>query len=142
MSQLEQAIELARSGDRAAARELLGQIIKQDPDNEAVWGWLAHCVTTKEEKIYCLKRVVQLNPANIGKAEEDTANAADPTNAAPATNTSGSAPTTAGNRVVRYSSRDSKRTAQVQDDKGTSDVLGVWLRWTYGAGNESYTLVR
>ena len=40
---LEQAITLARSGDKGAARDLLYQVVAQEPDNEHAWGWLATC---------------------------------------------------------------------------------------------------
>ncbi|MFP4324210.1 MAG: tetratricopeptide repeat protein [Anaerolineales bacterium] len=62
--QLEQAIALAQSGQRAAARDLLQEIIAQEPSNETAWLWLASLAITQDERIEALTSVLAINPAN------------------------------------------------------------------------------
>lgn len=61
---LQQGIEAARSGDRAAARELFERVVEMDQNNEKGWFWLASVVDTDEEKRICLTNVLHINPGN------------------------------------------------------------------------------
>lgn len=61
---LEAGIAAARAGDRERARELLAQAVRQDPNNEQNWLWLAGVVDRPEETIYCLEQALILNPNN------------------------------------------------------------------------------
>ncbi len=63
-AQLNAAIEAARRGDRARARLLLQDVVRQDMDNEAAWMWLATTATTPEDKSRYLQRVLSINPNN------------------------------------------------------------------------------
>ena len=100
---LQQAISLIKSGDKKRGKQLLGEVIKEDPNNEAAWLWSYRLVSTPEKKQYCLKRALEINPENqqARKAlvdlqqssspqsiQEPTAqpNASKPANAAPAAN--------------------------------------------------------
>jgi cytochrome c-type biogenesis protein CcmH/NrfG len=60
----ETAIALAKTGDKAAARILLQQIVASEPDNARAWGWLAFCAETTAEKRDALERVLDLDPDN------------------------------------------------------------------------------
>jgi len=61
---LNQAIALIRSGDRATAQNLLAQLVRQDPNNEAGWMWLSTCLDSADRKKFCLNRVLSINPNN------------------------------------------------------------------------------
>jgi hypothetical protein len=75
---LEQAIALAKSGDKDGARTLLRQIVAQDPSSEHAWGWLAYCAENETERHQALEQVVAINPDNkaarraLGKLDEQT----------------------------------------------------------------------
>jgi hypothetical protein len=62
--QLKQAIELAKSGKKVEAAQLLSVIIKEQPDNEAAWLWMATCLKSNQQKLYCLNQALALNPDN------------------------------------------------------------------------------
>lgn len=59
-----QARELARQGDRPAARRLLDEILQEHPDNEDVLLWHALVAPTRTEVIDGLHRVLEINPNN------------------------------------------------------------------------------
>ena len=61
---LEQAISLYKSGNIKSAGEVLKNLVRQDPKNEAAWLWLSVCVEKNEQKQYCLQRVLEINPEN------------------------------------------------------------------------------
>ncbi len=61
---LAQGIGAARRGDRNTGRQLLEQVLQQDPDNEKAWMWLASCMTTTDDRRKCLERVLEINPDN------------------------------------------------------------------------------
>ena len=58
------AIELAKSGKKTEAAKILSQILKLQPDNEAAWLWLASCLKTNQQKLYCLNQALAINPDN------------------------------------------------------------------------------
>ena len=64
ISLLKRGIANARAGEKALARNLLQQSAELNPDNDAVWLWLAVTAATDEEKIHYLKRALSINPAN------------------------------------------------------------------------------
>jgi len=64
MTQLQQAITAAKSGDKETAKRLLVQVVHDEPRNEEAWLWLAWAVEELEQKEYCLKRVLSINPIN------------------------------------------------------------------------------
>lgn len=61
-SDLQQAIKLIKSGDKNRGGQLLSEILKKDPHNANAWLWLSGCVDTNEKKIYCLKKVLEIDP--------------------------------------------------------------------------------
>jgi hypothetical protein len=69
MTKLEQGIELVRSGDKEAARQLLAQVVTEEPNNERAWMWLAYCAKSRSERKRYLERVLEINPVNFKAAE-------------------------------------------------------------------------
>ena len=61
--ELKQAIQLIKSGEKEAGKNLLIRLVKNDPKNENAWLWLSS-VTNGEQRIYCLKKVLEINPQN------------------------------------------------------------------------------
>ncbi len=51
-------------GDRARARDLLTRLLRTDKNNPDCWLWMSAVVDTSKERIYCLKEVLRLDPAN------------------------------------------------------------------------------
>ena len=61
---LRQGIAALQAGDKAQARQLFSQAIRQNPDNEQAWLWLSGAVETTPDKLMCLNKVLAINPAN------------------------------------------------------------------------------
>jgi hypothetical protein len=61
---LSQGIAAAKAGDKGAARRLLTQAVRRDPDSERAWLWLSAVLDTPQGRAFCLQRVLALNPAN------------------------------------------------------------------------------
>jgi hypothetical protein len=61
---LQESIALIKNGQKQRARVLLQKIIQQEPQNEKAWLWLSATVDKNEQKIYCLKKVLEINPNN------------------------------------------------------------------------------
>jgi hypothetical protein len=59
-----QAIEIIRQGNLVEGARLLSLVIKDHPEDEMAWLWMSACVSDKEKKIYCLQKVIQINPSN------------------------------------------------------------------------------
>jgi pSer/pThr/pTyr-binding forkhead associated (FHA) protein len=74
---LHQGIKLAKAGEKASAKAILGQVVRRDPKSVMGWLWLAGVVNTKEQQCYCLEQVLQLTPQNevvkrvLGRLESD-----------------------------------------------------------------------
>lgn len=84
-ARLQQAAELIKAGDRAAAYAILREIIPQMPNDWRAWWSLAHAATNPNERIQALKRVLQLKPDHPKAAEAlSRLQAAQPTPAPPA----------------------------------------------------------
>lgn len=66
---LKQAADLFKKGERSQAVEILKEVIRSDPNNLNAWYGLALCLDDVEKKIFCLQRVLRLNP-NHQKAKE------------------------------------------------------------------------
>src|SRR5512135_3270270 len=64
----QQGIAALKSGDRAAARQLLTAAIKQDSGDVTAWLWLTGTLEKDEERIACLRKVLQLDPNNQAAA--------------------------------------------------------------------------
>mgnify|MGYP001821045601 FL=1 len=63
-SLLAQGITAARAGDKSTARQLLTQVIQDDPGSEAAWLWLSSVLDTPQGRAHCLRQVLALNPRN------------------------------------------------------------------------------
>jgi hypothetical protein len=61
---LQRAIAAIRSGDKAAGKRLLAQILQAEPGNQTAWLWMSAVVDTDEERAHCLERVLEINPHN------------------------------------------------------------------------------
>ena len=61
---LQQAIAAAKAGNRAAARDLLLQIVGDDERNEQAWLWLSGVVDDPAEQRIALENVLDINPRN------------------------------------------------------------------------------
>lgn len=64
-----QGIALVKAGDREQARKFLQQAIRLDPTNEAGWSWLATVAKDQREKVFCLYKLLEINPnSEVGLA--------------------------------------------------------------------------
>ncbi len=61
---LKAGISAAKSGDRTKAGSLFAQVVKLNPSSEAGWFYLAMCCSTAEQREYCFRRVLEINPNN------------------------------------------------------------------------------
>ena len=61
-SKLITAMQLIGTGDRLQAKQLLAEIVKQEPQNSEAWFYLSSCVDVREQKVYCLNKVLAINP--------------------------------------------------------------------------------
>jgi tetratricopeptide (TPR) repeat protein len=61
---LRRAIQVARAGRKAEARDLFMQIVEEDPQNEVAWIWLCGLVDLLEDRIIACENVLTINPAN------------------------------------------------------------------------------
>ncbi len=64
LSLLKRGIANARSGEKALARKLLLRSAELNPNNDAVWLWLAVTASTDDDKINNLRRALEINPNN------------------------------------------------------------------------------
>lgn len=61
---LKQAVSLYKQGNKSQAAILLGEIVRQDPNNSHAWYGLALSLDEPDKKIFCLKKVVSLDPSH------------------------------------------------------------------------------
>jgi len=61
---VQQAIEAAGKDDRLTAHQLLAEAIRLDPACSRAWYVLAQVVTDPQQAIYCLNKVLELQPGN------------------------------------------------------------------------------
>lgn len=59
---LEHAINFIKSGDIDQGGKILVRLLKENPKLERAWSWLYACVKTDDQRIYCLKKVIEINP--------------------------------------------------------------------------------
>ncbi len=64
MKSLQEASDALRAGDGASARQTLVELIRQHRQDEMLWWRLSASVEQERQRIYCLKRVLAINPAN------------------------------------------------------------------------------
>ncbi len=61
---LAQAIVAVKEGRKAEAKELLRVVVREVPQNVEGWLWLGASVSTPNETLYCLERVLEIEPGN------------------------------------------------------------------------------
>lgn len=61
---LQRAVQAARAGRKAEARDLLIELVEQEPQNEMAWMWLSGLVDSLEDRIIACENVLTINPAN------------------------------------------------------------------------------
>lgn len=62
---IQQAMELARSGNKQAAKVILANVVKNNRDDPAAWYLLSQLVDKSSEAAYCLGQVLRIEPGNI-----------------------------------------------------------------------------
>jgi len=66
---LRESFELFNKGEKQQAAKLLAALVKQEPNNVSAWYGLALCLDETEKRIYCLQRVLRIDP-NHTKARQ------------------------------------------------------------------------
>jgi hypothetical protein len=59
---LAQSIAAYNDGEREQASILLAQVLQADANNERAWLWLSGIVITDAERLFCIKRILAINP--------------------------------------------------------------------------------
>lgn len=62
--ELEKAIALIKAGNIDQGGKILVSLLKQNQQIERAWAWSFACVKTDDQRIYCLKKVLELNPGH------------------------------------------------------------------------------
>jgi hypothetical protein len=57
-------IEAVNKGDKKLARQLLGDAIRDYPNDERTWGWFYNVAENDTERLRCVKQVLRINPNN------------------------------------------------------------------------------
>lgn len=68
--QLKRAYEEAKAGNLVHARQLVEELIRQDPRNETAWHLYAHIAANKADAIESLEQVLSINPQNVQAQRE------------------------------------------------------------------------
>lgn len=61
-NRLQEGISLVKSGKKKEGGQILAEIVKKDPRNIDAWLWLSSCVNSNEQRIFCLKKVLEVDP--------------------------------------------------------------------------------
>src|SRR5512134_1739560 len=61
---LQAGITAAKTGEITTASNLLIQVVQTDPNSELGWLWLGLCRTVPEQREYCFRKVLAINPQN------------------------------------------------------------------------------
>ena len=61
---LQEAIEAVANGQRERARDLLTRLLRANQANPKYWLWMSSVVDTTKERVYCLQKVLHLEPNN------------------------------------------------------------------------------
>ncbi len=62
---LRAGISVLKSGERAQAAALFAQVVKSNPSSEQGWYYLGISCVASDQREYCFKRVLALNPKNL-----------------------------------------------------------------------------
>jgi thioredoxin-like negative regulator of GroEL len=63
-TKLQDAILLLKAGNKIQARQLLAEVLREDPAQAEAWIGLSFCVDTSEQRRDCLARALAINPDN------------------------------------------------------------------------------
>ncbi len=63
-NRLRRGIALSIAGKNDQARNVLSQVVRDDPASATAWFWLASVVETPEQQRYCLEKTLRLDPRN------------------------------------------------------------------------------
>ncbi len=66
---LQDGVDAARSGHDQRARDLLLQVLEQDPSCARAWLWLSGVVQTPGERELCLEQVVNIDPGHTASRQ-------------------------------------------------------------------------
>jgi hypothetical protein len=61
---VQRGIAALEAGDKVQACRLLGRAIQANPQDEQAWLWLSGAVESDQERLMCLNKVLEINPAN------------------------------------------------------------------------------
>jgi len=61
-NELERAISLAKSGNKAVAIKILTDLLQRDPKNVNIWLWLSFCIDDYDKKQFCLQKAKEISP--------------------------------------------------------------------------------
>jgi len=61
---LDQSVAAYKQNDHDKAAKLISETIKLDPNSERAWLWLSGIVVTDAEKLFCIRRILAINPNN------------------------------------------------------------------------------
>ncbi|MEW5868395.1 MAG: YIP1 family protein [Chloroflexota bacterium] len=61
---LAEAIAHLKAGRKSQAQSILGRLVQQEPSLADGWLWLAACFDDREKQVYCLKKVLSLDPGH------------------------------------------------------------------------------
>lgn len=59
-----QGVEALKLEDKAKARKLLAQAVKEDPKDKKAWLWLSQAVEEEQQQIACFRKVLEIDPQN------------------------------------------------------------------------------
>lgn len=61
---LEEAIRLIKQGQVEGGGKILANLLNKNARLQRAWAWMYACVKTDEQRIQCLKKVLEINPNN------------------------------------------------------------------------------
>jgi hypothetical protein len=64
MSNLQDGINAFKSGKVDDARRFLAAALKENPKDEKAWSWMYQASKDDKERIFCLRKIIEINPAN------------------------------------------------------------------------------
>ena len=60
----QQGIAAAKAGQKDQARALFQQALKLEPNSEVAWLWMASLAMDRQERLFCLKKLLTINPGS------------------------------------------------------------------------------
>jgi len=66
---IQQSIEQGKIGNKTEARRILAQVVQQEPKNARAWYLLSQVVEKQDQAVYCLNKVLEIDPQNQQAAE-------------------------------------------------------------------------